>query len=151
MKEANSFPTKITVSKQSNKLLSSPLLCLPNPLLNFRLFLSPLLCLCLPQFLKKSITTKSLFYKFSLSFTLPLSLSQKWNFLFCKFKKPECSPVTFCIFLSFFSFFLLGFLGLLRFAFHVYYTYIVIYIYKTNTIIILLSQLQQILILLKSQ
>ena len=38
-------------------------------------------------------------YRFGLSFTLPLSLSQKWNFRFCKFKKPECSLVTFCIFL----------------------------------------------------
>ena len=99
MKEANSFPTKITVSKQSNKVISSPWLCLPNPLLNFRLFLSPFLCLCLPQFLKKFVTTKSPFYRFGLSFTLPLSLSQKWNFRFCKFKKLECSPVTFCIFL----------------------------------------------------
>ena len=101
MKEANSFPTKITISKQSDKVISSPWLCLPNPLLNFRLFLFPLLCLCLPQFLKKSVTTKSLFYRFGLSFTLLLSLSQKWNFRFCKFKKLECSPVTFAFFFHF--------------------------------------------------
>ena len=103
MKEANSFPTKIMVCKQSDIVFQAI-----TPFLSFTLSSQPIsqyssLPLPTSLFVSSPVPQKICNNKVSLlqvwsfihstSFSLP-----KWNFRFCKFKKLECSLVTFCIF-----------------------------------------------------